>query len=359
MNNTTPLTFTSHESDTSALNRRESLLHYLQHPPTAPAPLDTTSSADRYEHDQQRMDYLSGGIVLRTATVAQGKLLLTRAFQENRSRNSGHSGVMLSGDSALGKTTTAKRLMRWVVEEYTRQVPHWEADEHVPVMYVEVPSGSNAKGLLREFCDFYALSVLTRDTTADLRTKVVGAIRRARTQLIVVDELHNLSGRAAGLGEAVDLLKGLHNDVSATFLYCGLDVTSSTLMHGSRGQQLMSRFSVVELEKYVWSNADHRKEWKTLIRGFEAELQLRHHPVKTLDSLAEYLYERTGGSIGSLSRLLTGAAIDLLQNKAKVELLDEALLDTYTLDLTAETFYRNARAKKAAKGKSALEKVMA
>lgn len=353
------LAFTSHDSDITALNRWESLLQYLRHPLTAPAPLDAMSSADRHKHDQQRMDYLSGGIVLRTTTVAQGKLLLTRAFQENRSRNSGHAGVMLSGDSALGKTTTAKRLMRWVVEEYTRQVPHWEADEHVPVMYVEVPSGSNAKDLLREFCDFYGLTVLTRDTTADLRTKVVSAIRRARTQLIVVDELHNLAGRAAGLGEAVDLLKGLHNDVSATFLYCGLDVTNSTLMHGPRGQQLMSRFAVVELESYKWANADHRKEWKNLIRGFEAELQLRHHPVKTLDPLAEYLYQRTGGSIGSLGRLLTGTAIDLIQNKAKVELLDQALLDAYTLDLTAETFYRNARAKNVSKSKTALEKVMA
>lgn len=353
------LAFTIHDSDTTALNRRESLLRYLQNPLTAPAPLDATPSVDRTTYDQQRMDYLSGGIVLRTTTVAQGQLLLTRAFQENRSRNSGHAGVMLSGDSALGKTTTAKRLMRWVLEEYAKQVPDWERFEHVPVMYVEVPSGSNAKGLLREFCDFFGLTVLSRDSTADLRTKVVAAIRRARTQLIVVDELHNLSGRASGLGEAVDLLKGLHNDVSATFLYCGLDVTNSTLMYGPRGQQLKSRFAVVELEPYRWSNADHRKEWKTLIRGFENELQLRHHPVKTLDPLAEYLYQRTGGSIGSLGRLLTGAAIDLIQNQAKVELLDRADLDAYTLDLTAETFYRKVVAQKTTKAKSAVERVMA
>lgn len=353
------LAFTSHNFDITALNRHESLLHYLQHPLVAPIPRDTASPADRHEYDQQRMDYLSGGIVLATSTVSKGKLLLARAFQENRARNSGHAGVMLSGNSSLGKTTTAKRLLRWVLEEYTKQVPHWEQDEHIPVMYVEVPSGSNAKDLLREFCDFYGLTVLSRDTTADLRTKVVGAIRRARTQLIVVDELHNLAGRAAGLGEAVDLLKGLHNDVSATFLYCGLDVTHSTLMHGARGQQLMSRFSVIELGSYKWANAEHRKEWKLLIRTFESQLQLRDHPVKTLDPLVEYLYQRTGGSIGSLSRLLTGAAIDLIQNKAKAEVLDRATLDAYTLDLTAETFYRKVLAQTATKSKTALEQVMA
>ena len=354
------LAFTTHDFEITALNRRESLLHYLQHPLEAPSPhAEDATRANIATYNQQRMDYLSGGIVLNTEPLQKGKLLLTRAFQENRARNSGHAGVMLSGNSTLGKTTTAKRLMRWVFEEYASQVPAWNQYQHVPVMYLEVPPGSNAKALLKEFAEFFGLPVLGRDSMADLRTKVVAAIRRARTQLIVIDELHNLSGRGAGLGEAVDLLKGLHNDVAATFLYCGIDVTHSTLMDGPRGQQLKSRFSLLELTRYEWSNADHRTQWKKLVRGFEAQLQLRHHPVKTLDRDAEYLYQRTGGSIGSLGRLLTGTAIDLIQSGTSVEMLDRERLSAYTLDLTAETFYKNALARRTNSAKTAMEKVMA
>ncbi|QEW04638.1 TniB family NTP-binding protein [Microbacterium lushaniae] len=355
------LAFTSPDSgNTTALNRRESLLHYLQHPPVAPGELPggTDSPSAKADYDHRRMDYYSGGIVLATDSAMKGKLMLTRAFQENRARNSGHAGVILSGDSSLGKTTMAKRLMSWVLAEYTKQVPDWQQFEHVPVMYIEIPPGSNGKALLKEMAAFFGLPALTRDSMTDLRTKVVAAIRRARTQLIVVDELHNLAGRSSGLGESVDLLKGLHNDVNATFLYCGIDVTTSNLMSGARGQQLSSRFAVLELKRYVWSDPSDRASWKKLIRGFEQMLQLRDHPVKTLDEHARYLYDRTGGSIGSLGRLLTGAAIDLVQRGADSERLDPAVLDGYTLDLTAENFYRNVLTRKTKKDKTATELVM-
>ncbi len=354
---TIPLTFITQDAESTALNRRESLLHYLTHPLAAPTALpDGATYADLVAYNQQRMDYLSGGIVLGTNTVLQGQLLLTRAFQENRARNSGHSGVILSGNSTLGKTTTAKRLMRWVLDEYSKQVPDWAAYEQVPVMYVEVPADSSAKGLLKEFAAFFGLPVLTRDSTSDLRTKVVAAIRRARTQLIVVDELQNLAGR--GTGEAVDLLKGLHNDVAATFLYCGIDVMDSSLMNGPRGQQLKNRFTALHLTRYEWSNPEQRKQWGGLVQGFEKHLLLRNHPVKTLAPHYHYLWERTGGSIGSLGRLLTGTAIDLIQNGADDEILTRELLDAYTLDHAAEEFYAKVRSRRKASTMTATEKVM-
>lgn len=354
------LAFTDHDSDSTALNRRESLLHYLEHPLVPPEPLGTNpTAAERAAYNAQRMDYLSGGIVLTTKTVIEGRLLLTNAFQENRARNSGHAGVMLSGDSSLGKTTTAKRLMRWVLGEYAKQFPHWRAMEHVPVMYVEVGSNSTGKALLKEMADFFGLAVRDRDSMADLRSKVVNAIRRAHTQLIVVDELHNLTaGHAVGLGETVDLLKGLHNDIAATFLYCGIDVTDSSLMNGARGQQLKRRFSVLELTRYEWSNTEHRKEWKSLIKSFEDQLQLRDHPVGMYKQEAEHFWQRTGGSIGSLSKLLTGPAINLIQNGAPVEMLDRSVLDRYKLDLAAENHYKGFRDLKANAGKTAMERAL-
>ncbi|APZ33078.1 hypothetical protein BOH66_01255 [Microbacterium aurum] len=352
------LSFTNPDHDQASLNRRESLLHHLQHPLAAPDS-ELRDDRNRYEFDQQRMDYLSGGIILGTDTVMQGRLQLTRAFQENRARNSGHSGVILSGDSTLGKTTTAKRLMRWVLQEYEKQVPDWRALQHVPVMYVEVPPNSSGKALLKEMSAFFGLSVLTRDSMADLRAKVVAAMRRGRTQLIVVDELHNLSaGKAVGLGETVDVLKGLHNDIAGTFLYCGIDVTSSSLMSGPRGQQLKSRFTVLELTRYNWSNPEHQKAWKALVRSFEKELQLRDHPAGTLKGEVQYLWQRTGGSIGSLGRLLTGAAIDVIQNGVEPEVLDRSRLDAYRLDRTAEEHYQRVKTRLSGRGKTAMEKVM-
>lgn len=346
----------------AALNRWESLLHYLQNPLVRPAPLTTEerASMDRDElaaWNRARIDYLSAGIVLTTTTVQQGKLLLTRAFQENRARNSGHAGVMLTGASTLGKTTTAKRLLRWVMEEYVAQFPHWRQFDQIPVAYVEVPANSTGKTLLKEFAGFLGLSVEPRESTSDIRVKVVTALRRAHTQLIVVDELHNLAGRGRGLGEAVDLLKGLHNDLSATFLYAGINVTDSSLMAGARGQQLAGRFSVLELDRYQWSNTAHRREWKALIRAFESELLLADHPARSLDPLAEYLHQRTGGAIGPLGRLLTATAIDLIAN-GKPEVLQQGDLDGYRLDHTSETHYKNVLSRKAKRASKATDELV-
>lgn len=334
--------FTRPDMAPLALNRRETLLAYLQTPPTVPAPLtraefDALDAASQASFNRERVSYLSGGIVINTPSIAACKKALIRAFAANSARNSGHAGVMLTGDSTMGKTTTAKALLRWVVDEYSKAFPTWPEFDHIPVVYVEVPAAANAKTLMKVFCEFLGLTVLTRETADDLRTKVVHALRQANTQVIVVDELHNLAGRAAGVGEAADVLKGLSNDLTATFLYAGIDITS-TLMSGPRGQQLAGRFTAVELSRYNWLNATDRKTWKGVVREFGKRCTLLDAEPGSLDDLVEYLYERTSGSLGALSRLLTGTAIDIITTGA-TETFTEDGFDGYTLDFTSELAY--------------------
>lgn len=49
----------------------------------------------------------------------------------------------------------------------------------------------------------------------------------------------------------------------------------------------------------------------------EAGLLLRDHKPGTLAGLGEYLYGRAGGAIGSLSRLVRGAAVLAIENGAE------------------------------------------
>lgn len=334
--------FTRPDMAPLALNRRESLLAYLQTPLTAPAPLarsqfDALDTEEKATFNRERVSYLSGGIVINTPSIAACKKALIRAFAANSARNSGHAGVMLTGDSTMGKTTTAKALLRWVVDEYSKAFPAWPQFDHIPVVYVEVPASANAKTLMKVFCEFLGLAVLTRETADDLRTKVVHALRQANTQVIVVDELHNLAGRTAGVGEAADVLKGLSNDLTATFLYAGIDITS-TLMSGPRGQQLAGRFTAIELTRYNWLDAADRKTWKGVVREFGKRCSLLDAEPRALDDLVEYLYERTSGSLGALSRLLTGTAIDLITTGA-TETFTEHSFEQYTLDFSSELAY--------------------
>jgi hypothetical protein len=70
---------------------------------------------------------------------------------------------------------------------------------------------------------------------------------------------------------------------------------------------------------------------------------LHHHPAGTLAGLAEYLYQRTGGMIGSLSDLVRGAAILAIEDGT--ETISHDLLELVPLDYAAQTSYTTTKTK--------------
>ncbi|WP_168626983.1 TniB family NTP-binding protein [Cryobacterium sp. BB307] len=334
----------------SSLYQHEGLTQYLNTAIAKPvmaeaAELTAMSPAQRADYDRQRIVYLSGGIVLKTHYLDEAKRLLAQAFAENIGRNSGHAGLVLSGASTLGKTTIAKALMKYVFNQYRRQFPDFHEHGRVPVVYVEVPAASTGKLLMKTFADFFGLHVKSGESMGSIRARIVDFVNAAGTQLIVVDELQNLAGRGTGNGESVDLLKNLHNDLAATFLYAGIDLTTGALLSGARGQQIASRFSILEMTPFSLSDAADRRSWRGLIPAFERELLLHEHETGTLAELSDYLFARTGGSIGSLGRLITGSAIEAITNPNLPERIDKALLDSRKLDHTAETAHARSQAR--------------
>ena len=335
-----------HDADrTSAIHTLAELTAFLKTDFTRPEMLtdqdyDCLSDIDRDVYDRARMLYASGGIVLATPHVQEASRLLTQAFAVNVGRNSGHVGLLLDGDSTVGKTETTKTLMRTVYSQYKRFFPDFENHNRIPIVYISVPASSTAKLLIKAFAEFFGLPVISRESMGDMRVRVVKALIAAGTQLIVVDELQNLVGRSLGLGESVDILKNLHNEVPATFVYAGFQLADSTLLAGTKGQQLRGRFTILTMDRLNLSDPADRKTWAGLIAGFEKKLPLRHQVLGTLKEHRDYLYMRTSGSIGSLAKLLTASAAELINNPAHtIERLTEAVMDTVTLDIYAEENY--------------------
>ena len=71
-----------------------------------------------------------------------------------------------------------------------------------------------------------------------------------------------------------------------------------------------------------------------LIATLETLLRLHCHRPGTLTALAEYLYQRSGGMIGSLSQLIRGAAILAIEDG--IEQITRDLLDVVPVDYAAE-----------------------
>jgi hypothetical protein len=337
-----------HDTDRpTPLFEHEGLTHYLSTTIRQPETLDRAgyealSDTARRAYDRERVLFLSGGILVNTPDVSAAKNRLRRLMGENLGRNSGHVGLMLSGDSTLGKTTIAKTLMTYVYRNYQQQFPDFAARGRVPVVYIEVPAGSTGKLLMIAFARFFGLTVLRAETADSIKMRVVAALNAAGTQLVVVDELHNLSATNRGNGESVDILKSLHNQVPATFVYAGIHLDSGALLAGSRGQQLSARFIRTDLSRFNRSDPVQERDWKAIVSKFEKSLPLFDHVPGTLVKLSRHLHDRTNGSIGSLGKLITGAAIDLILDPAgRPEAITTTILDDQILDIAAETSYAN------------------
>jgi hypothetical protein len=292
----------------------------------------------RGEINAKRLRHLSGGLLVRTPQMIKIVGQAERLIMENQARSSGLGGLIITGESTMGKTTIAKAVVRRVFYKFALAYPDYEREGYIPVVFVDVPPGASGKALVRRFASFLGISVQSRETLEVTMDRVVSILHRARTVLVVVDELHNLKIRTAASGEAVDVLKSLSNRLHATFVYAGIALDDSDLLSGDRGRQITGRFVSAPLRPFTLANASDRGLWHAVIKRFEDELCLMNHRPGELKRLSQYLYRRTGGSIGSLGRLLTGTAAWMIYTGCPPteERLTKHLLDETVLDIAAE-----------------------
>jgi hypothetical protein len=102
------------------------------------------------------------------------------------------------------------------------------------------------------------------------------------------------------------------------------------LFAGAHGRQIAGRFTVVAAVPFAYGTAEQRASWHALVAALESTLRLRDHVAGTLPEMAEQLYRRSRGMIGSLSQLVRGAAILAIDDgteKVTAELLDLVPID--------------------------------
>lgn len=321
-----------------SLNAWESLVQILesQTPTFADSTIDdyeAMDSLEKHRFNTDRKAYVSGGMTVSTPQVAELVHATKTAMSQNLNAMTGRRGILVTGPSTVGKTTACIALMSYAYSEFQKQCPAELAAGAIPVAYVEVPPSSTPKGLMQRFADFYALPYQDRTSLNELKKAVVRTMRKCMTQVVVVDELHNLARRSNSNGESVDTLKDLSNDSPATFVYAGIKLEESGLLAGSRGDQVARRFSPLRMSLYNYTTAEERKAWRGVVMAFSKALPLFAHDPKDLLTHAEWLHKRSGGNIGTLQSILVQSAHSLIdggdphQEKLTLELMTKARLD--------------------------------
>jgi Bacterial TniB protein len=184
--------------------------------------------------------------------------------------------------------------------------------------------------LAAEVARFLGLPTPRRLNQADITNQVCDVLCELRTDLVLVDEIHNLSLGTRSGAEASDQLKYLSERIPATFVYAGIDVEGVGLFTGARGRQLAGRFGSIAAAPFTYGTKQHRADWQALVATLEQALRLHRHKPGGLLRLDGYLHQRTGGMIGSLSHLVRAAAIEAILDGS--EQISKTTLEAISLD---------------------------
>ena len=320
------------------------------------------SDNERYESRKNRMIYHAAFGPLQTESykVISGDLLLL-ASNNLRAGPGARGGGVIDGEGTLGKTAILLQIGR-KYEKARRKQAHDRLDRSgedylmpngwvfIPVVYIVLPGETTPKSLYESLAVYYGVPLPTRYTLSWLKQKVREFARNCGTSLIMVDDIHYLKMRNRNNEVVNNHLKELANIISATLLYAGIDCDGSNLFSEGRSEdkkhfsQTRRRFKRHRVKPFSLKTAGEKKRWMSLIKSFEAHIYLVDHKPGALAGLAEYIFHRTGGSIGGVSTLIRQSAN--LAIKERKEKLSKTLLNRIELDEGSEDFYARYRASK-------------
>jgi Bacterial TniB protein len=295
------------------------------------------SPDEKAAYDQERFAWLAADVVLEThdtvALTRQTRIIMARNVAKTATAR---RGLAMSGSSGLGKSTAALLTGKRHEKAMRKKTGRHDDNSYAPVVYGVVPPGTTPKMMMLAFANFLGLVSPNKATAQDLTERIVGVMRHLGTSLVICDEIHNLRTNHQAGSEAASALKVFSERLDATFLYAGIDLLQSDLLSGHMGRQIKGRITIHEMRPYSNGTGAQRDAWEELVLGIETLLPLGRHPEGSLASQTGYLYDRTGGSIGSLRALLSDGAIAAILDGA--EKVDRKLLDTIPTDHAAEEF---------------------
>lgn len=310
---------------------------------TAPQPPELLAVEDRKRldrlelelYDEARQQHHCQLLLVATPDIRRIAGTGSKLVMHNRRKQLGRRGLLVSGASGTGKSTSITQLGKKFQIDIERR---WPSDpDRIPVVYIVVPPDAGPKSLATEMARFLGLPVGHHDNPQQVAHAVSEVMGKVGTGMVLVDEIHRLDLTTKKGKDASDQLKYFFDTIPATFVYAGLDLEESNLFSGVRGRQILGRFVPIRTGPFAYRTEADKQDWIKLVATMEQTLRLHRHKPGTLVEQAAYLHARTGGMIGSLDQLIYDAANDAITDgaeritKAHLEgvLLDGAAIEQY------------------------------
>lgn len=257
--------------------------------------------------DQKRLEFLREPIWI-SYTRAEKLIDLMQEYLQMPKR-ARMKNLLFIADSNMGKTT--------ILERFTLKNPPVEyQDEHgmyhtrVPVVMIQAPTIADEKNLYASILNRYWTSFRPSDTTIKLRHHMYAQMRECDTQMLIIDEIHNLvDTTVVKQRQIMNAIKTLGNELKIPIVAAGIN-TAATII--SNDPQLASRYSTVKMHGWKLD-----REFLGLLKGFEKRLPLRKPSMLYGREKAPLLLSICEGNLGNLHTLLTECAKEAIREKTE------------------------------------------
>lgn len=268
------------------------------------------SPGERAAYDESRRRVITRGVMIRNDSYLNVRSVLFGVMREHQHGSGGGHGVLVSADSFMGKTTVARILMLDLLTQRLRADPDCVREGEIPVAYVNLPSTGTPVGLYRMLAQFYGLPIGKHETEAVLEGLVQNAVNKCRTELLVVDDVHNLKYGGPYSPKVSAAIRRLGDDINCPILLLGISLEKTGLLVGQEGAQIHARYRLANMVSYERA---HMREWRKVVVGLVNEMPLLGDNRQGLPKLASDLHALAEGRIGNLNSIVSRAALDLIE----------------------------------------------
>ena len=279
--------------------------------------LDALTEGERSRYCLRRLDFMANGRISLTAEVKAIRDELRLRMVANARKRGGKLGLIINGVPNAGKSTTVTRLAKeFEIQRRVRGNPRGQRSV-IPVIYVSTPSDCTPKSLLVEFHHFLGRPTRPRMTAPELLNDLANVVERCGTELIIIDEIHNLNQNRQGASDATNYLKQLSEKCQATFVYVGANVEDTGLLDGGWAAQVATRFRIMDLDAHQLNNQRNRDRWCALLEDLETNAKWVSQKSGSILDDAELLWEASHGRVGEVAGIIELAVIEAMESESE------------------------------------------
>lgn len=215
--------------------------------------------------------------------------------------------MALIGPAGCGKTDTARRVAKDIVQQHAGEVDHGDyVATKVPVVWADVPSDGTQKGIQSRLLRSIGDPKPAQGTVQEQAERLYSLVKRCETKVIIVDEVHHLVEKNGEKTRYLLQAANTFKDILATFvpvIIIGTEAIYDLLDHDNK--QLWRRTRrIEEFTPFGYDTVDNQLDFQDVVAAFERNLRLPVASDLAQPDMAARIHHATMGRLGFLFRLL-------------------------------------------------------